>query len=960
MSEKFFKVKSGLITGDSATIGGNLNVDSNLVVSGTITGDGSGLSGVTSYVDSNFDSDFAAKTTSDLTEGTNLYYTTTRFDSDFGANSTSDLSEGTNLYYTTVRFDSDFGDNSTSDLSEGTNLYYTKVRTDSDIDAAFTAKSTSDLSEGTNLYYTTTRFDSDFSDNTTSDLTEGTNLYYTTVRHDSDFDARLSGGTGVSVSSGEVSIGQAVDSTDQVTFSSVTVDSATVNNYIDFTPIAHPSHQEGRVFYDSEHNTFNYQNDVSGINFELGNNEYIRVKNISGSTITKGTPVYFSGVSGQIPTVAPADASNVAKYNTSGLITEDILDSSEGYVTVSGIIRDIDTSTLTAGQRVFVSALSVGALQQPSPTYPNFPMCIGYVAVSDSSAGEIVVSQQNHSVPSFRVINDAHIGGDFTVGGDFQVLGSTSQVNINNLAVDNQFIYLQSGDQIGDTYTFTGSGKDDAFVGGYFEGTATTNYYVRIDGTGTPDTIEWSKDNFSTTEATGLSIVADTYIDLDNGFQIKFETSTGHTSGDVWNWSASPSNLDFGIVSHYSDSSAYSHAGVFRDNADGRFKFFDDYTPEVTTSVNTGHASYSDADVQFGTAYGALSGNATTATTLQTNRNFSITGDITAAAVAFNGSNSVTLTASIDTGVVTNAMLAGSIADTKLNTISTASKVSNSATTATDANTANAIVARDASGDFTAGTITATAFSGDGSALTGLPAGYDSTNFDSDFGTKTTDNLTEGATNVYYTSGRFDTDFSNKTTTNLTEGTNLYYTTTRFDSDFGANSTSDLSEGTNLYYTTTRFDSDFGANSTSDLSEGTNLYYTTTRFDSDFGANSTSDLSEGTNLYHTTARARSSISVTDAGGDGSLGYNSTSGVITYTGPSAAEARAHFSAGGDLSYDSATGAFSFSETYSTGSELLAALLTVDGAASGLDADLLDGEHGSHYRIDVYDAAGTLLN
>lgn len=61
-----------------------------------------------------------------------------------------------------------------------------------------------------------------------------------------------------------------------------------------------------------------------------------------------------------------------------------------------------------------------------------------------------------------------------------------------------------------------------------------------------------------------------------------------------------------------------------------------------------------------------------------------------------------------DTGTVTNTMLAGSIADTKLSTISTAGKVSNSATTATNANTASAIVARDASGNFSAGTITAT------------------------------------------------------------------------------------------------------------------------------------------------------------------------------------------------------------------------------------------------------------
>jgi hypothetical protein len=59
----------------------------------------------------------------------------------------------------------------------------------------------------------------------------------------------------------------------------------------------------------------------------------------------------------------------------------------------------------------------------------------------------------------------------------------------------------------------------------------------------------------------------------------------------------------------------------------------------------------------------------------------------------------------------------------------------------------------------------------------------------------------------------------------------------------------------------------------------------------------TDDLSEGSsNLYYTDARARASVSVTDAGGDGSLSYNSSSGVITYTGPSAAEVRAHISGG----------------------------------------------------------------
>lgn len=344
-----------------------------------------------------------------------------------------------------------------------------------------------------------------------------------------------------------------------------------------------------------------------------------------------------------------------------------------------------------------------------------------------------------------------------------------------------------------------------------------------------------------------------------------------------------------------------------------------------------------------------------------------------------------------------------------------------------------------------------------------------SSRFDSDLATKTTTNITEG-TNLYYTQARFDSAFGDKTTSNLTEGTNLYYTQSRFDTAFDARlatkSTTNISEGNNLYYTQVRVDSAFDARlatkSTTDVSEGNNLYYTTGRSDSDFdvrlATKSTTNLTEGTNLYYTAVRAdsdaRNAISVTDAGGDGSMSYSVSTGVITYTGPSASEVRAHFSGGtgitynsgtgeftttdgdivhdnlsgfvanehidhsgvtltagdgltgggditasrtfnvgagvgikvaansvsidsaeisnynlpiralfsasGDLSYNSGTGAFSFSETYSTPSELLTAIKTVDGATSGLDADLLDGQEGSHYRIDVYDASGTLLN
>jgi len=99
---------------------------------------------------------------------------------------------------------------------------------------------------------------------------------------------------------------------------------------------------------------------------------------------------------------------------------------------------------------------------------------------------------------------------------------------------------------------------------------------------------------------------------------------------------------------------------------------------------------------------------------------------------------------------------------------------------------------------------------------------------------------------------------------------------------------------------------------TDNVSEGsTNVYYTDTRARSSVsvtGGNLSYDSGTGV-IQLTTDTIRGAISVTDAGGDGSLAYSA--GVITYTGPSAAETRAHFSGSTGISYNSSTGAFTTS-------------------------------------------------
>lgn len=88
------------------------------------------------------------------------------------------------------------------------------------------------------------------------------------------------------------------------------------------------------------------------------------------------------------------------------------------------------------------------------------------------------------------------------------------------------------------------------------------------------------------------------------------------------------------------------------------------------------------------------------------------------------------------------------------------------------------------------------------------------------------------------------------------------------------------------------------------LAEGsTNLYYTNARVHAALSMEANRFITyDGSGAFAMdealfSGSSRGLISVTDSGGDGSLAYDASTGVITYTGPSAAEVRAHF-VGGD--------------------------------------------------------------
>ena len=429
--------------------------------------------------------------------------------------------------------------------------------------------------------------------------------------------------------------------TTQLTGSQATFDSADIGNLrttgvlqadsVNLTQIdiltgnAAPAYKEGRLFYDDSNKALGFYSDINTHPLHgLGFKQHVRVYNASGSTIVKGKPVYFAGVetSGAIdvPKILLADATDTNKYKAEGLTSGDITNNSFGFIITQGTLENINTSGLNAGDDFYVG-LTPGALTSTSPAYPNYPNDLGYVITSHASTGVVIVNKENHTVESLRVVGAGHIGTNLQIDGNLTVLGSQSTVGQTNVTQGAPFYRLNEGNAIGEAgTTFTGGGLDDAFFSGHFKGTASQNYYVRIDGDGTGaggvDTFEvavGADSTFSSPTATKVAITgADQLIHSTDNISIKFAATGGHDSGDRWNGTAGPVNVDTGFFSNRNTGGSgvgYTHVGIYFDVSDAKWKLIEEYDSTPTGTINDADGSYSLGTLKLATLEGNVTGN---------------------------------------------------------------------------------------------------------------------------------------------------------------------------------------------------------------------------------------------------------------------------------------------------------------------------------------------------------------
>ncbi|MFA5436813.1 MAG: hypothetical protein WC372_12315, partial [Candidatus Neomarinimicrobiota bacterium] len=80
---------------------------------------------------------------------------------------------------------------------------------------------------------------------------------------------------------------------------------------------------------------------------------------------------------------------------------------------------------------------------------------------------------------------------------------------------------------------FTGAGVNDMFTSGTYASANSLTYVVEIDAEAIPDTFKWSDDGGSTWDVATVAITGSAQT-LNNGVQIKFLATTGHTLGNKW------------------------------------------------------------------------------------------------------------------------------------------------------------------------------------------------------------------------------------------------------------------------------------------------------------------------------------------------------------------------------------------------------------------------------------------
>lgn len=188
---------------------------------------------------------------------------------------------------------------------------------------------------------------------------------------------------------------------------------------------------EGKAYWDVTHKTLS-MNLTDDVNLQVGQETLIRVHNDTVATITNGSVVYLTGASGVYPTVALAKADYEDTYYAVGVATQDIEAGAQGFITRTGKVHDLNTSSYTAGDSIYVSPDTAGAFTNVKPS--TLAMRVGRVVVSDATVGSIYVNISQINPQTSSAISAGAAVAFFLDGTDIIAVGDNNAYLVETLS----------------------------------------------------------------------------------------------------------------------------------------------------------------------------------------------------------------------------------------------------------------------------------------------------------------------------------------------------------------------------------------------------------------------------------------------------------------------------------------------------------------------------------------------
>ena len=160
--------------------------------------------------------------------------------------------------------------------------------------------------------------------------------------------------------------------------------------YLQFDTSVDAPEAPGRITWNDADGTANLQLKDGAVTLQIGQESVQLVKNITGSTLLNGRAVRVTGSSGGRITVEHADNNSVTgATGVIGVLTEDVLNGDNGYVTTYGLVHELDTSAWSPGAPLYLNGS--GQLTNVRPTNGRIVQ-LGFVVTQDSSQGVIYVA----------------------------------------------------------------------------------------------------------------------------------------------------------------------------------------------------------------------------------------------------------------------------------------------------------------------------------------------------------------------------------------------------------------------------------------------------------------------------------------------------------------------------------------------------------------------------------------